>query len=91
MSTTAPAPFRLAFRAEGEFVNVYYAAIDTMEGAMFLSSMRRSMLDATPGAFVKWQELMREILSVACVDAMGAAPVSFDSRVAPEHERSGRG
>lgn len=89
--STESAPFRLAFRAEGEFVNVYYAAVDTMDGAMFLSSMRRSMLDKTPGAFAKWQELMRDILKTACIDALGVAPASFETRPGPEHERAGRG
>jgi len=83
-------PFRLAFRAEGEFVNCYYAAPDTMTNAMLLGSMRGSTLEKTPGVFQKWQALMQEILAAACVGALGEAPVGFETRTAPEHERSGR-
>lgn len=83
------APFRLAFRAEGEFVNCYYAAADTMENAMLLGSMRRSTLEKTPGVFWKWQALMQEVLTAACLDVLGAAP-QFETKPGPEHERSGR-
>lgn len=85
------APFRLAFRAEGEFVNCYYAAPDTMTGAWLMGSMRRSLLERTPGVFASWRALMQQILSAACTDALGAAPESFVVRAAPEHERSGAG
>jgi len=87
--THEPAPFRLAFRAEGEFVNCYYAAADTMSGATLLGSMRRSLFESTPGVFHKWQALLQEILAAACVDVLGDAP-QFETKPAPEHERSGR-
>lgn len=82
------APFRLAFRSEGEFVKCYYAAPDTMDKAMLLGSMRRSVFKV-PDVFQQWQALMQQILAAACVEALGAAP-EFQTEVAPEHERSGR-
>lgn len=88
MAEQPAAPFRLAFRAEGEFVNCYYAAPDTMANAMLLGSMRRPMLKKTPGVFQKWQALMQECLAAACVDVLGEAP-EFKTEAAPEHERSG--
>lgn len=85
---TTIAPFRLAFRSEGDFVNCYYAAADTMKDAMLLASMRRSALSKTPGAFEQWQKLMQHILSTAVDGALGES-VSFETIPAPEHERSG--
>lgn len=69
-------------------MNCYYAAPDTMDGAMLLGSMRRSVLKV-PDVFAKWQALMQEILAAACVDVLGAAP-EFETKPAPERERSGR-
>lgn len=89
MSSEIVEPFRIAFRSEGDFVNCYYAAPDTMEGAMLLSSFRTSTLRQTQGAFAKWRELMQQIMNAACLGALGAEPVGFETRAAPEHERSG--
>jgi hypothetical protein len=83
------APFRLAIRAEGKYVNCYYAATDTMDGAVLIGSIRRAVCDRDRCLFEKWQALMQEALSQACVDALGAEPVEFVTQPAPEHERSG--
>jgi hypothetical protein len=82
------APFRLAYRKEGEFVNAYYAEPGTMEGAILLGSMRVSILDSTPGLFDDFQACMRKALEQACRNVgfdMGPWQVFH----APEHERTG--
>ena len=42
-------PFRIAFREEGKFVNVYFARQDTMKGAFLLGSCARSILNRNSG------------------------------------------
>lgn len=87
--STVRTPFRLAFRSEGDFVNAYYAATDTMKDALLLGSMRKSILNRSPGTWDVWRMLMQDVLAHACDDALGAAPTEFIMERAPEHERSG--
>lgn len=88
-TATVVSPFRIAIRKEGDFANAYYAAPNTMKGAMLLGSMRASALRNTPGAFEKWQEILRDIISQASREALGVEPVGFRTETAPEHERGG--
>jgi hypothetical protein len=81
---------RLAFRAEGEFVNAYHAAGDTMEGADLLGSFRRSLLDQQPGLFDAWKAIMSDAYAKLIESTLGIRP-TMDETPAPEHERAGRG
>jgi hypothetical protein len=79
---------RLAFRVEGENWNAYYAAPETMEGAVYLGSIRMSL---AKGRKVKqgFMDLMRSAMTVAMKEALGATPTWGGVKGAPEHERSG--
>lgn len=81
-------PFRLAFREEGEFVAVYFAAPDTMVGALPLGSIRTSVLRS--GLFEDYKAMMRKFATIACEDVLGVKPSEFIEEAAPEHERAGR-
>lgn len=84
------APWRLAFRGEGEYVNCYFADQDTMDGAILLGSLKRNIADR--GMFQPWLELMQEAMAIVSKDALGVACVYPDEpQPAPEHERAGRG
>jgi hypothetical protein len=84
------APWRIAFRSEGEYVNCYFADEHTMEGAMLLGSLKRSLAEL--GAFQPWRELMQEAMRAVTQDALGVACEFPDEpHPAPEHERAGRG
>ena len=87
-SGPATAPFRIAFRKEGDFVNCYYAEPHTMQGAVLLSSMRTSILAAQPYVWNAWKALMRQVIGNEARFATGLDIVRFDEHVAPEHERT---
>ena len=91
MSTELPMIYRLAFRGEGEHIVCYFAAPDSMDGAMVLSSMRRSLLRSVPELWDAWRELMREVANVANVEVLGVEAVSWEEYPAPPHEKAGRG
>ena len=81
--------WRIAFRAEGEWVNAYYAEPNTMEGAILICSARKGCLQSTPGAFDDLQALARKIVSCAIADVGGTPPESWTTIIAPESERTG--
>lgn len=83
-------PFRLAFRKEGEFVHAYLAAIDSMEGATLMATMRVSVLNATPGLFDEFRVLLQKTVEYG----MREAGLEFDSSYwtslpAPPYENTG--
>jgi len=80
---------RLAIRAEGDFVNAYHAAPDTMLGATLIGSFRRSVLEQQPGMFERWKALVSEAYVKTIEDATGIRP-QLTEGPAPVHERSGR-
>lgn len=80
---------RLAIRREGEFVNAYHAAHDTMEGAMLVGSIRTSILKAHRDIWEDWKNLMSRAYQAVIHDATGCM-ATMDEGPAPEHERSGR-
>jgi hypothetical protein len=82
---------RLAIRGEGEFVNAYYALPDTMDKALLLGSMHRSLLEASPELFEDWKKMMWAVVAMLIEDIAGVAPGAPNETPAPEHERAGRG
>lgn len=80
---------RLAIRREGEFVNAYHAAPDTMDGAMLIGSIRESLLNQHQGIWEDWKNLMTRAYQAKIHDATGLR-AQMEEQPAPEHERSGR-
>ncbi len=79
---------RLALRAEGENWNAYYALPGTMQGALFLGSIKLRFVQdqARKQAFMN---LMREVVSDVIEETTGHRPVwPHPPQVAPENERS---
>lgn len=91
MADTVKAPFRIAIRAEGNMVNAYLAAPDTMAEATPIGSIVRSACDADRALFEDFKALMQKVVAAACHSALGVVPADFETSPAPEHERSGRG
>jgi len=84
------APWRIAFRSEGEYVNCYFADEHTMEGAILLSSLKRSIAEL--GMFDAWREFMQDAMRAVTKDTLGVAcEYPEEPQPAPEHERAGRG
>lgn len=82
---------RLAFRAEGEFWNAYWApSLTTMNGAVCLGSLRMSVaLDPVlKDGFMRFMQLAFETV---VKDATGLRVGHWNApEAAPERERSGR-
>jgi hypothetical protein len=81
-------PYRIAFRAEGEFVNAYFAPPETMDGAILVSSVRRRMLNEDPELWEDWRTLMRMAFE-RYHERLGLPVTEWKEIPAPEHERSG--
>ena len=81
-------PMRLAIRSEGNVVNAYLAAADTMADARLIGSLARGVAERAD-LFERWKALMTEALSVLVEEITGQRPLITETR-APEHERSGR-
>lgn len=84
-------PFRLALRAEGKDWNAYLARQGTMDGAVLMASIRRSLAEdpAVKEAFIETMKLAMG----AAVRAVGLGDISWPDppQQAPESERSGNG
>lgn len=91
MAGAGPAPRseigRLALRVEGDLWNAYYALPDSMEGAIFLGSVRIGAVrdGRRKNAFMA---LMTEIVGDFIETEVGQRP-SWLVQTAPEHERGG--
>lgn len=77
--------FRIAFRAEGEFVNAYLAKPNTMAGSVHLASFSKQVLDVQRETWHEYMELVQR-----AIQRLGAK-VDFTTQPAPEHERAGHG
>jgi hypothetical protein len=79
--------FRIAVRAEGEFVNAYIAPMNTMQNSVLLGSMRRRLAETE--VFDDWLDVMRKAMSVVLTD-LGYGAADWQEPVpAPEHEKAG--
>lgn len=79
---------RVAYREEGENWNAYYAEPGTMEGAIYLGSIRLALVKRKDRkrAFIA---LMRECVSDIMEQTIGTRPTWPDGeQPAPEHERT---
>lgn len=82
-------PFRIAIRAEGNFINAYLAAPDSMASAQLIGCVARGACDADRTIFTEFQTLMQRAVAIACKGALGVEPLKFETQPAPEHERGG--
>lgn len=77
---------RLAFRVKDNMWNVYYAANDTMEGALLLGSLRMS-LAMVPEHRTAFMALMRGTMDTAFRKTMGLEPSWREPVESPAAER----
>lgn len=82
---------RLALRIDGDDWKAYYALPDTMEGAIFLGSIRVAAVVASPVRKQDFMNLMRNVVADIIEEKVGIRPDWGGPRTAPEHERSGSG
>jgi hypothetical protein len=80
---------RLAIRREGENVNAYYAMPGTMEGALWLASIKSTAADQ-PGVLEIFMDLGRAIVGEILFEETGQRPTWGGPEQAAEHERGGR-
>lgn len=81
---------RLALREEGSDWNAYYAMPDTMQGALFLGSikMRFVMSEERKAAFIG---LMREAVADLIEEQVGVRPTWGGPKAAPFREKKSGG
>jgi hypothetical protein len=80
---------RLALREEGTLWVAYYALPDTMEGALFLGSIRKQFVEDAERKLV-FMALMKEAVGDILEEKMGERPTWPEGeQPAPEHERGG--
>lgn len=80
---------RLALRHEGELWNAYYAMPGTMEGAIFLGSIRMAAVVDSPARKHAFMDLMRDVVTDVIQEKTGLRPTWGGPETAPEHERGG--
>lgn len=80
---------RLALREEGGNWNAYYALTGTMQGAIFLGSIRMGAVVNHPDRKKAFMDLMRDLVGEILADKTGASVMWGGAKAAPENERSG--
>lgn len=80
---------RLALRHEGDLWNAYYALPGTMEGAIFLGSIRMAAVVASPARKQAFMDLMRDVVTDVIQEKTGLRPTWGGPETAPEHEIGG--
>jgi hypothetical protein len=83
------ASVKLAFREEGEYVNVYLQQIDREDKAIYLASFRTQMLRDTPGLFDAWKEVLKEGLKGVISGVLGADVESWEESVVSKEKEGG--
>jgi hypothetical protein len=83
-------PFRIAFREEGAMVNVYLAKQESMDEAMLIGSIMKSILNAEiPAQFERFREVFQVGIAACIKDVLGVEVHHFDTTKAPDHEKAG--
>lgn len=80
---------RLAMRREGDNWNAYYAEENTMDGAIYLGSIRIVLVENDDGLKDGFKDLMRSVVDNVIEGALGSKPEWIGEKPAPEHEKSG--
>jgi hypothetical protein len=85
--TQIPETGRLALREEGTLWVAYFAQPGTMDGAVFLGSIRMRFVVDKPAQRSTFIALMRDAVNDLFEREMGIAVENWEERPAPEHER----
>lgn len=80
---------RLAMRQEGKSWNAYYAMPDTMDGAIFLGSIRLAAVTNNPERKQAFMDMMRDVVSDVIEERAGITPDWGGPVTAPLHEKAG--
>jgi hypothetical protein len=80
---------RLAFRVEGNKWTCYYAMSNTMDGAIWMGSIAMGIVQNDKARKDTFITLMREALADFIEEKIGGHVESWDTKPAPEGERSG--
>lgn len=81
---------RLALRAEGPNWNAYYAMPNTMNGAIWLGSIKMTLVPEPSPRHAQFIDLMREAVADIIETTCGVRPTFPDGpQPAPEHEKAG--
>jgi hypothetical protein len=81
---------RLAMRHEGEHWNAYYALPDSMDGAIFLGSIKIAAARRNEDIKERFMNLMWEVVADILEEKIGTRPEAI-VQLAPDHERAGNG
>lgn len=76
---------RLALREEGDKWVAYYARPDTMEDAVWLAEIHRSIVQ-NPARKNQFRDLMQDVIADILETATGRRPTWTGPILAPEHE-----
>jgi hypothetical protein len=79
---------RMALRVEGDNWVAYYAEPDTMEGALFLASIKMRLVQNKERK-AQFMTLVRAIVGDLIEEALGERPSFSRPKTVPPHERSG--
>ena len=80
---------RLALRVEGDNWNAYWADMRTLEGAIFLGSIKMAFVTNSDERKLAFMDLMAACAADALQDILGERPAWNLPREAPDGERSG--
>ncbi len=85
--------FRIALRAEGEWLLAYFAATDTMADAVELGRISRAACELDGELWIAWQAIWSawSERAVRLVIPVEKGDIGIEVEDAPEHERNGRG
>jgi hypothetical protein len=82
---------RLAMRVEGTLWNAYYASNETMQGAIFLGSIRYMAVKENRERKEAFMQMMRDIVDDIFEEKFGHRSEWGGPTPAPENERGGVG
>lgn len=80
--------FRLAFRAEGQFVNCYVMPPKGMNDAIFIGSILLRLAE-NEALHEAWIEFMKRCFATMLKEAAGIEVANYEYCDVPENERSG--
>ena len=81
---------RVAFRVEGDRWVAYWADLQSMDGAVFIGSIRMGAVKRFAHHRDHFMALMRDVIADICEDEFGQRPVLDLVHPAPEHEKAGQ-
>jgi len=82
---------RIALRREGKNWNAYYARPDTMDGAIWLASIRMDLVEGDPRVKAGFMDLVRTVVDGIVRELLWTDEIGWETRPAPEHEKAGHG